>query len=81
MSENLATTRTIAVFSTNQFDVLTPLVRWVEEGVAPAAIIGTANAGSPWPGRTRPLCPYPQIARYSGSGDINDAASFACRTP
>jgi feruloyl esterase len=31
--------------------------------------------------RTRPLCPYPQVARHSGSGSIDDAANFACRNP
>jgi feruloyl esterase len=31
--------------------------------------------------RTRPLCPYPQVARYSGSGSIDDEASFHCTTP
>ena len=31
--------------------------------------------------RTRPLCPYPQVASYKGSGNINDAANFVCRTP
>jgi feruloyl esterase len=33
------------------------------------------------PDRTRPLCPYPQIAIYSGSGDIDDAANFTCEEP
>jgi len=31
--------------------------------------------------RSRPLCPYPQVARYSGSGSIDDAANFTCKTP
>ena len=31
--------------------------------------------------RTRPLCPYPQVARYSGSGSPDDAANFACKAP
>ncbi|HDR9126574.1 tannase/feruloyl esterase family alpha/beta hydrolase [Burkholderia vietnamiensis] len=74
----------------DQFDMLTPLVAWVEQGQAPAAIVATArdasnvlpNAEVPtsWgAGRTRPLCPYPQVARYNGSGDVNSAASFSCR--
>ncbi len=65
--------------ATDMFDVLTPLVNWVERNVPPATIIGTANMNSPWPGRTRPLCPYPQTAKYSGSGDINDAKNFSCK--
>jgi hypothetical protein len=67
--------------STDMFDALTPLVNWVEKGVAPDRIVGTANPNSPWPGRTRPLCPYPAQASYTGTGDINDAANFRCVTP
>jgi tannase/feruloyl esterase len=62
--------------ATDVADFLTPLVEWVERGKVPDEIVGTANCGSPWPGRTRPLCPYPKQARYKGSGDINDAANF-----
>ncbi len=76
--------------STDQFDMLTQLVEWVEEGKAPDQVIATArttgNAGGAnaevpagWTDRTRPLCPYPKVARYDGSGDVNDAASFACQ--
>jgi feruloyl esterase len=66
--------------STSQFDAFASLVRWVENGVAPARIVGTAPAtGTPFPGRTRPLCPYPQYAHYDGSGDINSEANFVCR--
>jgi feruloyl esterase len=67
--------------ATDQFDVLTPLIRWVEDGVPPDSIPGTANPGSPWPGRTRPLCPYPRVATYIGSGDAEDAANFVCAAP
>lgn len=59
-------------------DWLTPLVNWVENDVAPDRIIATQFVGVPTP-RTRPLCPYPQVARYSGSGDENDAANFSCQ--
>ncbi|AOJ73193.1 MULTISPECIES: tannase/feruloyl esterase family alpha/beta hydrolase [Burkholderia] len=73
----------------DQFDMLTPLVAWVEAGRAPDAIVATARDASnaaPNPdvpaswgaGRTRPLCPYPRVARYDG-GDVNSAASFSCR--
>jgi poly(3-hydroxybutyrate) depolymerase len=77
--------------ATDQFDALTPLVNWVERGQAPeritAAARGTGNtAGSnaelpkDWsPNRTRPLCPYPQVATYKGSGNLEDAASFSCK--
>jgi feruloyl esterase len=77
--------------ATDQFDVLTPLVQWVEQGQAPARIVasargagnaGGANADLPaaWSAtRTRPLCPYPQVARYNGSGDIESADNFSCR--
>ena len=61
-------------------DWFSPVVNWVENGVAPESVIGTAAAsGNPFPGRTRPLCPYPQYAHYKGSGDINVAANFVCR--
>ena len=66
--------------STSQFDAFAAVVNWVENGQAPDSILATAPAATPWPGRTRPLCPYPEIARYKGSGDINAAANFECRT-
>jgi feruloyl esterase len=60
-------------------DVITALERWVEKGVAPERLIGTGNAGGdPAKTLTRPLCPFPQVARYNGSGDPNQAASFTC---
>ena len=77
--------------ATDQFDLLTPLVAWVERGQAPGPVNASArgagnaagvNADLPptWSAtRTRPLCPYPAVARYSGSGDIESAASFVCR--
>jgi Tannase and feruloyl esterase len=50
---------------------------WVENDVAPGAIVATKyTAGSAV--RTRPLCPYPQVARYSGTGSTDDAANFKC---
>ncbi len=77
--------------STDQFDMLTPLVAWVEMGEVPEAVVATArgvgnvggaNADVPpaWAAsRTRPLCPYPQVAHYTGSGSAEDAANFACQ--
>jgi Tannase and feruloyl esterase len=77
--------------STDQFDMLTPLVAWVEKGTVPQSIIASArgpgNAGgvnadvpSTWAAnRTRPLCAYPKVARYNGSGSLEDAANFSCQ--
>jgi feruloyl esterase len=65
--------------ATDVYDALTPLADWVEQGIAPDRIVARAAATAPWPGRTRPLCPYPQVARYNGSGSLEDASSFACR--
>jgi len=64
--------------ATDQYDAFAALVAWVEEGTPPDRIVATAGPNSPWPGRTRPLCPYPKIARYDGKGDPEDAASFRC---
>jgi len=60
----------------NTFDSLSALVSWAEQGIAPDRIIAS---GSTFPGRTRPLCPYPQEARYLGQGSTADASSFACQ--
>ena len=61
------------------------LERWVENDMAPDALIATKYKveGNPASGaaRTRPLCPYSQAARYKGSGSIDDAANFTCREP
>ncbi|MGH8216986.1 MAG: tannase/feruloyl esterase family alpha/beta hydrolase [Steroidobacteraceae bacterium] len=64
--------------ATDEFDALGPLIAWVEQGVPPDRILAKAGAGTPWPGRTRPLCPYPKIPRYAGTGSIEDAANFRC---
>lgn len=77
--------------ATDQFDMLTPLVDWVEKGKAPDSVIASArgpgnvaavNADVPasWaPNRTRPLCVYPEVARYKGTGSIESADSFMCQ--
>ncbi len=53
------------------------LESWVERGQAPASLLAShSTAGRV--GRTRPLCPYPQVARYRGTGSIDDAANFVC---
>ncbi len=67
--------------STDQFDAFSAMVNWVEKSSAPDQIVATAGAGSPWPGRTRPLCVYPMQSRYKGSGSVEEAANFICRLP
>jgi len=62
------------------FDAFTPLVEWVEKGTAPASIVGTRIVDGKVV-RTRPLCPYPQVATYKGSGSIDEASSFTCGAP
>lgn len=64
--------------STGNFEALPAVVNWVENGVAPERLIGTAGTSTPWPGRTRPLCPFPAYAQYKGTGDINQAENFVC---
>ena len=61
----------------NVFDALTPLEHWREQGKAPASILAT-HATNGTVDRTRPLCPYPQIARYKGAGSIDQAENFFC---
>ncbi|OLE87446.1 MAG: hypothetical protein AUG07_00880 [Acidobacteria bacterium 13_1_20CM_2_60_10] len=64
------------------FDTFTVLEQWVEKGKAPDQIIAAHFAGggvsSAKPDRTRPLCPYPLVAKYKGSGSTDDAANFVC---
>ncbi len=60
----------------DQFDMLSAVVDWVEKGVAPDRVVAK---GAALPGRSRPLCPYPQHAEYTGHGDQNDANNFVCR--
>jgi hypothetical protein len=63
-------------------DIVSALDRWVEKGVSPDHIIGSGTvAGDSSKKMTRPLCPYPQVAQYKGTGDSNDASSFACKEP
>ena len=58
----------------NRLDALTAMERWLRDGTAPDQIV----ASNPATGRTRPLCPYPQVATYTRSGSINDASSYRC---
>jgi hypothetical protein len=59
---------------------MTPLINWVETGKAPESIPARQMAGTEVR-RTRPLCPYPQVAKYSGAGNLDEAASFSCAQP
>lgn len=65
---------------TSTFDSATPLVHWVEQGNAPDSI-AAARVVNGRAVRTRPLCPWPEVARYKGTGSIDDAANFTCRRP
>ncbi len=62
----------------SSFDKLTPLMKWVEQSAAPDSIVA-ARIVNGQTNRTRPLCPYPQVAKYKGNGSIDDAANFTCR--
>ena len=65
--------------ATDRYDGLQAIVDWVEQNRAPAHVIASALPTSRYfPNRTRPLCPYPAYARYSGSGSLEDAANFTC---
>lgn len=64
----------------DQFDSVTAIIDWVETGSAPNHIIASKIDDGKVT-RTRPLCPFPQVARYDGSGSVDDAANFSCRMP
>jgi feruloyl esterase len=63
-------------------NIYSALEQWVEKGVAPGTIIATKYVDDSNPAQgvkmTRPLCTYPQVAKYKGAGDANDAANFVC---
>jgi feruloyl esterase len=64
----------------NTFDALTPLVTWVETGVAPETVVATKFVSDTPPAvqMTRPLCVFPKVAKYRGSGSTSIAANFTC---
>ena len=66
---------------TPESHIVSALARWVEQGIKPTAIIATKYDDKGAITRQRPVCAYPQIAVYRGSGDVNAAGSFACMTP
>ncbi len=61
----------------NTWDLVSALEQWVEDGTAPEEIIASRVTGGAVT-RTRPICAYPQVAQYAGSGSIDDAANFVC---
>jgi hypothetical protein len=60
----------------DRFDFLAAMMGWVKKRAVPQLVISTGKA---FPGRSRPLCPYPKHAHYKGQGDTEDANSFECR--
>ena len=73
-----------AVPADAQHDLTVAIERWVEAGVAPNEIIASkrqSNDPKSAVTRTRPLCPYPLVARYKGSGSTDDATNFVCANP
>ncbi len=66
-----------------QHNMYMALEQWVEKGSAPSTVIATKQAGegAATVKMTRPLCAYPQVAKYKGTGDTNDAANFTCAAP
>jgi Tannase and feruloyl esterase len=68
----------------DQADFLGALERWRESGTPPAQIVASRNPGrgaTPLGAMTRPLCPFPQLAKYKGTGSTDDAANFSCAAP
>lgn len=63
--------------ATSSYDILAALTDWVERGRAPDTLVATAGPDTPWPGRTRPLCSWPRVARYR-AGNPERAESFVC---
>jgi hypothetical protein len=64
----------------DQHDSMTAMINWVEKGKAPASMVASRVVNKRV-ARTRPLCPYPQVARYTGKGSIDDASNFRCVAP
>ncbi|MBC2650514.1 tannase/feruloyl esterase family alpha/beta hydrolase [Novosphingobium aerophilum] len=65
--------------ATSDYDAFSALVEWVEQGRAPDTITARSTPNTPWPNRSRPLCPWPKIAHYVGTGSAESADSFECR--
>jgi feruloyl esterase len=68
-------------YRTSDHHAVSAAINWVEQGVAPDRIVASRFDAGGKALRQRPVCAFPAEARYKGSGDPNDAASFACVTP
>jgi feruloyl esterase len=64
----------------NSFNMVSAIQEWVENKKAPDQIIASRISNGAVT-RTRPLCPFPQVAKYKGTGSTDEAANFACATP
>ena len=64
----------------DSFDRMGVIERWVEQGEAPKQIVAE-HLTNGVVDRRRPLCPYPQVAAYTGTGSLDDAANFSCKAP
>src|SRR5690606_1882488 len=64
----------------DRFDFMTPIMNWVERDAAPEEVVAWTERNDAVT-RSRPLYPYPAVARYDGSGNVNDAASFSQAAP
>jgi feruloyl esterase len=64
-----------------EYGIFDALEKWTEHNAAPDSIIATKYAAAKKVEMTRPLCPYPQQAKYNGNGNPNDSASFTCTAP
>src|SRR5215510_3325312 len=64
----------------DRFDFLTPFMNWVEGDTAPDEVVAWTEQSSAVT-RSRPLYPYPTVARYDGNGDMNDAVNFERAAP
>jgi feruloyl esterase len=64
----------------SSFDMVSAIEQWVEQNKPPDQVIAALRANNTVV-RTRPLCPFPQVAEYKGSGSTDDAANFVCRVP
>jgi len=64
----------------NSFDALEAIDKWVTDGTAPQKLVASHSENGTVD-RTRPLCPYPQVAKWNGAGSTDDAAQFSCAAP
>jgi Tannase and feruloyl esterase len=62
----------------DQADFLGAIERWRESGEAPSRVVASRAPGDGGTAMTRPLCPYPQVAKYTGTGSTDDAKNFEC---